>query len=298
MELVVLLGDDEAAVADERRRVLGESSGDAEEVDVSVDGGEALISAIRTPSMFTRRKISATSVEALSPQSLEDLALVAAGSSSLVVGTARKALSPKTRAALSKIGQIQRFDQPRGSKIAVAVSDAATAFGISLSHEGKLLCSEYPMSRVRAAFALLRDAGVGNPSVEDLQDALGSDRKDVPPWELTDAIVSGRLRSAVDVAQRVVPPVAVSVLTSHFAQVAMLLESGVSNSESAMDVLGLSQKFQADKLLAEARRSTIGSMYEILDLLGDVAVAVRSGSAQDALVVGVANIVSSLGTQS
>jgi len=212
--------------------------------------------------------------------------------STLVVATASKALSPKVRAGLVKVGEVTRFDLPRGAKLGAAIDELARDFVITLPQQGRQLCTEYPAPRVRAAFALLHQANISSPTLGELSGALGNDRSEAPPWALTDAITKGDHSLAFELSGRIVGPVAVSVLISHFSQVALLVENSVGDVESAMDILGLSQRFRAERLLGEARRSDLVTLYRVLARLGDASVEVRSGKGVSALGVAVGDVLS------
>jgi DNA polymerase III delta subunit len=296
MKLTVLLGDDEPGVAAERRRLLTAGGGEAEEIDVSSDGGVGLVAAVRTPSMFGSRVVSATGMEALSSESAQALAACAAESGAVVVAVAAKALPAKIRTQLVAIGEVRRIDQPRGAGVAKEVSRLSAEAGISLSAEGRALCGRYPIARVRGALGLLVEAGINSPSDLELGDALGGDLAETPPWKLTDAVMAGDLAMAVQLAEQVQPAVAVSVLTNQYRQLAVLVEQGTTDPDDAVELLGIKQRFVAEKLVRLARRMNQQQVYVALDALGELAMAVRSGVGGDALVLGVVELMSGQGS--
>lgn len=277
VDFYVLVGNDDQAISDERRRLLG-SAGSFEVVDVAQDRGGALVAAVRTPSFFGRRVVAAEHLEAVSADALEALASAAAGSDALVVARAG-VLSPKKRAALAKVADIRRVDLPTGAGAAKAVDAIARAAGVRLSAEARSLCVAHTLEAVRGAVAALADAGNTRPSVSEVGDALGELRAEAAPWELTDAVDADDPIRILDVCANVVPVVAAAYLGSYLARIGRLQEARAGSSAEAADMLGI-PKFSAEKCLRQAARRSHLAVVRAVDRCADLELEVRGGGVQ------------------
>ena len=118
--------------------------------------------------------------------------------------------------------------------------------------------------RARAINLLDTLAAVHGPGtrldVADIEPYLG-DSGDVPPWELTDAIDSGRIDVALDRLHRMIesgdrhPLQIMAALQTHYLRMLRLDGAEVAGEKQAAEVLGMKgSSFPAKKALAQSRK--------------------------------------------
>jgi len=290
MEFIVLTGDDQLAIGNSKREILFAFGGVHESLDIAVDEGSSLVSAVRTPSLFGPRAILAENIDKLSPEQVIELKLVAEGSDALVVGLAGGPLPAKLRALLGQIADIRRLDQPKGAAVAKEISRLAQELGIRLSGETIKLAATYSIGKVRSVLAMLAESQVESISLEALAAALGDERDSPPPWKLTDAVLSGDAGESLLLAGQILPVVGVSVLTSYFRQLCVIREDNVKDPERAMSILGVKHKFVAERTVRVAATFTVRSLGVALDILGQMALSARGDSKAVGFEVGVVQL--------
>lgn len=286
----MLTGDDQLAIGNSKREILFAFGGVHESLDIAVDEGSSLVSAVRTPSLFGPRAILAENIDKLSPEQVIELKLVAEGSDALVVGLAGGPLPAKLRALLGQIADIRRLDQPKGAAVAKEISRLAQELGIRLSGETIKLAATYSIGKVRSVLAMLAESQVESISLEALAAALGDERDSPPPWKLTDAVLSGDAGESLLLAGQILPVVGVSVLTSYFRQLCVIREDNVKDPERAMSILGVKHKFVAERTVRVAATFTVRSLGVALDILGQMALSARGDSKAVGFEVGVVQL--------
>lgn len=132
-------------------------------------------------------------------------------------------------------------------------------------------------SRVVALLSTL-EAVFGSDDVitaEQIEPFLG-ESGDVPPWELTDAIDSGRIDVALEKLQRMLgsggrhPLQIMSTLQTHYLRMLRLDGAPVAGEKQAAELLGMKgSTFPAKKALAQAKRLGSANIKKAIELLAE-----------------------------
>jgi DNA polymerase-3 subunit delta len=125
------------------------------------------------------------------------------------------------------------------------------------------------------------DAKLGVDEVEPFLGETG----DVPPWELTDAIDSGKIDVALDKLHRMVesggrhPLQVMASLQTHYLRMARLDGAPVAGEKQAAQLLGMKgSTFPAKKALTQAKRLGNGGVKRAIDLLAEADRGLRGES--------------------
>lgn len=106
----------------------------------------------------------------------------------------------------------------------------------------------------------------------------------VPPWDLTDALNSGDVTKAVDVARRMMagggrhPLQIMATLQNHYEAMLKLDGTGVRTESQAAELLGM-KPFPAKKILNASRRLGSGGIRRAIELLAKADVDLRGYTA-------------------
>ncbi len=117
----------------------------------------------------------------------------------------------------------------------------------------------------------------------DLEPFLG-EAGALAPWDLTDAIDSGRTASALEVLHRMLsageshPLVILALLHKHYRQMLRLDGSGVTTADQAAEVLGLKSAYPAKKALAQANRLGSSRVARAVQLLAEADLDLRGST--------------------
>jgi len=191
--------------------------------------------------------------------------------------------APRIPAALTKAiksagGEVQDTDAPGGRNLAGWVTEQLRAAGLAVD----------PAAREQIVDRLGEDAGALVGLVERLKPVFGDGQRigvddlapylgqagGVPPWELTDAIDSGRVPDALDKLQRMLragdrhPLAIMATLQSHYLRMLRLDGAGARNEKDAAAVLGLKgSTFPAKKALNQQRKLGSAALRRAVALL-------------------------------
>lgn len=307
----LIKGDDPVLVAQALSELLDEliGSGDrslmleevTEEAMLASDDDpdlSALVTAAQTPPFLTERRVvvgrhlgpftRAALVEPLvsylaNPSPETDLVLV--WEKPLVSGRKSGAAPKSLREAVAAAG---------GTTV-----DAAPAKGRRALLDQKLNQAAVmiePPARALIAENVGDDVGSVGPLIEVLVSTFGpgatvgvaevspflGQASDVPPWELTDAIDSGDIPTALAKLDRMMsgggrhPLQIMATLHSHYQRALALDGAAVSNDKAAADLLGMKgSTFPAKKALGLSRRLGSGRIFRCIDLLGQADLDLR-----------------------
>jgi len=145
------------------------------------------------------------------------------------------------------------------------------------------------VGRLPGFFEVMRSAfGMGAAiSEEDVRPYLG-EQGSVPPWELTDAIDSGRLQESMDVLQRMMGAGnrhALQVMASlhnHYEKMLRLDGMGIHDERDAASLLGIKgSAFPAKKALNQLSRLGASNLKQSISLLADADLDLRGRSGLD-----------------
>lgn len=282
MELSVLAGGDDQGVAARRAALLGAAGADAqavENIDVALDGGDALVLAATAPSMFGGiRVVAAENIQAITAANLAHLGAAAAGSDAVIVARAGATLAPKVRKALAALGSVVTLSAPRGKGVAMRVDELVAAAGVRPGPAGRRLLVEragHDLERVASVCRQLSLAGIAEPSAAQLDRLLGSSAAPGVPWALTDALEAGDLDKALELGRSLEPLAVIGYLVSRLAQVGRVVDAGLSDAAAVATALGLEHRFQAEGLLRLARRLGPAQVAAAWDVVAGADVAIK-----------------------
>ena len=220
--------------------------------------------------------------------------------SSTVVLVWEKSLEPSARSprippALTKGvtaagGEIVDTDAPSGRGLGPWVADQLAAADLTVD----------PRVRQQITDTLGEDAGALVGLIERLKGAYGPGARlgasdvepflgpagGVPPWELTDAIDSGNVPTAMDRLQRMMgagdrhPLAIMATLQSHYTRMLRLDGSGARGEKEAAQILGLKgSTFPAKKALAQGKKLGGPGVRRAVALIAEADVDLRGARA-------------------
>ncbi|MGF1596332.1 MAG: DNA polymerase III subunit delta [Acidimicrobiales bacterium] len=315
MTIVLIKGDDETLVAQAVRRAVNEFVGDGDrslmveevgEAHYLGDGGEVelgpLVNAAQSPpfltdrrvvvgrnlALFTRAEQVAPLVELVTdPLSTTDLVLVwERGSTSNRLGAVPKKLKDALQAA--GVEEVDAAPSGRGRK--GLLDERLSSAPVRLDQGAKRLVADRfgdEVGRVESLLETLRSTfGDGATlGADDVEPFLGA-AADVPPWELTDAIDSGDIVTALDKLHRMTQGgdrhalQILATLHGHYQRALGLDGAPVGDERSAAAHLGMTgSTFPARKALALSRRMGSERLAAVVALLAQADLDVRGASA-------------------
>lgn len=319
MTVHFLKGDDPTLVAQALSKVIDRLVGDGDKslmveeiLEANYEGesgGQSsiapLINCAQTPPFLTDRRIVvgralgiftkgddvALLVAYLSdPTDSTDLVLVwEKGSASQRLGALPKSLKD----ALKTVNADQIDAAPKGKGRRELLNRQMAEAAVHLDGSAKALIVDRlgeDVGRAEAVLAVLTStfgegAGV---SASDVEPFLG-EAADVPPWELTDAIDSGNIGTALEKLHRMMAGGGrhslqiLATLHGHYQRALALDGSGVSSERDAAALLGMKgSTFPAKKALTLSRSLNGAKLREVFGLLATADLGVRGKTAIDA----------------
>jgi DNA polymerase III subunit delta len=317
----LIKGDDPTLVSQALQATVNELLGDGDrslmveevlEEHYSADGDPAiapLVNAAHTPpfltekrivvgrhvGLFTRAEQVAPLVQWLAdPLDTTDLVLVwEKGANSTRLGAVPKSLKEAIKAA----GGVEIDAAPGGKARKMLLADRIADAPVRLDGSAKALLTQHlgdEVGRVQSILdALVSTFGEGAAlTAADVEPFVGQ-ASDVPPWELTDAIDSGDIATALDKLHRMMrsgdrhPLQILATLHGHYQRALALDGAPVANEQDAAQLLGIKgSTFPAKKALNLSRRLGSPGTRRAMLLLAEADLAVRGGSAipEDALM--------------
>jgi DNA polymerase III subunit delta len=175
------------------------------------------------------------------------------------------------------------------------VQAAAKATGVRLSGPAVDLIVAHLGENVAALDGVLRTLeatfGAGNVlGPEHVEPFLG-DAGGVPPWDLTDAIDSGRTGPAIELLRRMLgagerhPLQVMAILQGHYGKLATLDGRQLRSEADAAAALGIKPGFPARKAMEQARRLGGTSIRRAIDLLAAADLDLRGRRDLDSTLV-------------
>ena len=315
MTILVIKGDDETLVAQAVRTAVNELVGNGdrslmveettEDSYLNDDGTSdltALVNAVQTPPFLTEKRVvvgrhlaqftKADQVEPLisiigDPVETTDLVLVwEKGSTATRMGTMPKKLRDVLKSA--GIGIDDAAPSGRGRK-GLLDRRLATA-AVRLDRGAKELIADRlgdDIGRSDSILEILHSTfGEGAQlRADDVAPFLG-EASDVPPWDLTDAIDSGKIDVALDKLRRMVQGGGrhslqiMATLHSHYQRAFALDGAGVADERSAAEHLGLKgSTFPAKKALTLSRKLGTARLAQSISLMAKADLDLRGATA-------------------
>lgn len=315
MAILLIKGDDPTLVSQAVRKAVAEFVGDGDrslmveelgEANYVDDGGQAeltpLVNAAHTPPFLTDRRVVVgrnlglfTKGEQVGP--LVDLLADPLATTDLVLvwerasSSNRLAAVPKKLKEACKAAGVEEIDAaPSGKGRKGLLEERLASASVQLDREAKRLIMGQlgdEVGRADSVLDALHSAFGDNAKLSsaDVAPFLGP-ASDVPPWELTDAIDSGDIGTALDKLQRMTQGGsrhALQVLATlhiHYQRALALDGAPVSDDRSAAAHLGMTgSTFPAKKALGLARRMGSVRLADAVGLLARADLDVRGASA-------------------
>ena len=288
MGVFLLTGDDEALLADALNALVHELVGDGdrslmvEEVGLEAEVS-AVVDAAQTPPFLTdSRVVIARGVGRFTADDVKPLVAYLADPLEttklvLVGGGGRLAKSLTRR---GQVGRRQRCaPRARRARSATArqwVDEQVAAAGLRLDNGAVNALGAWlgeDAGRLRGVLATLASTyGEGTRiTAEDVAPFLGQ-AGSVPPWDLTDAIDAGDVRTALVVLQRMMdggdrhPLQLMAILHTHYTRLLRVDGAGARTEAAVGELLGL-KGFQAGKVLRQYERLRGTGVLRAFELL-------------------------------
>ena len=312
---MLIKGDDATLVSQAVQVALDEFVGDGDrslmveevtEVHFSSDDGPAeitpLVNAAHTPPFLTERRVvvgrnvglfsKADQVKPLvewfaDPLDTTDLILV------WEKGTGQQRLSPVPKSlkeALKSMGATEVDAAPKGKGRKMLLESKLAEAPVRFDASAKRLIADQLGDNVGRADAIIGVAvstfGEGAAvTAADVEPFLGQ-ASDVPPWELTDAIDSGDISTALSKMHRMTRGgdrhalQVMATLHGHYQKALALDGAGAADERTAADILGMKgSTFPAKKALTLSRKLGPAKTKRAIGLLAQADLDLRGGSA-------------------
>ena len=308
-------GDDEVLLRDAAHRVVEALTGDldpglaVEEVgrdrfappDSSQTTIEPLVDAAQTPPFLTDRRVVVGRDIELFTKAAQVAPLVAyladpLPTTSLVLVWSGGRIPKSLTEAVTTSGGVVVDTNP-GRKLAGWIDEQVAAAGLRLDRAATDRLADWlgddPQRLVGVLGTLAGSFGAGaRLGVDDLEPFLG-EGGGVPPWELTDALDRGDIRSALDKLHRMTEGGGrhalqiMATLQNHYGRMLVLDGAPVTGEKDAAQVLGLKgSTFPARKALTQSRKLGHDGVVRAIDLLAGADLDLRGGKAwPDGLVL-------------
>ena len=196
-----------------------------------------------------------------------------------------------TEAVTAAGGEVIGAGVPRGRDGASQwMDDQIAAAGLRLRAGAKRLLADHlgeGLSRLPAVLATLASTyGPDRPlEADDVAPFIG-EAGSVPPWELTDAVESGKIPDALDKLHRMLRAggrnemQVLASLHNHHARLLRLDGAGVADEKEAAELLGLKgSTFPARKALRQTRKMGSNKIARSIELLAQADLDLRGATA-------------------
>jgi len=301
-------GDDEVLLRDAAHRVIHALTGDldaglaVEEVgrerfappDASESTIIPLVDAAQTPPFLTdRRVVVGRDVELFTKAAqvapLVDYLADPLPTTSLVLVWSGGRIPKTLTDAVAASGGVV-VDTSPGRKLAGWIDDQVAASGLRLDRSATERLGQWlgddPQRLVGVLATLVGSFGEGaRLGVDDLEPFLG-EGGGVPPWELTDALDRGDIRTSLAKLHRMSAGGGrhalqiMATLQNHYGRMLMLDGAEVAGEKDAARVLGVKgSTFPARKALTQARKLGHDGVVRAVDLLAGADLDLRGGKA-------------------
>ncbi len=274
---------DELVGAGDRSMMVDDFEGEEYELRIVVD-------AAQTPPFLTdKRVVVARDVGRFTADELAPLLGyldAPLDTSDLVLAAGGGRVAKKLVDAVKAVGTVVNTSPPTRAKDRQGwVSDRVKEAGVRLdggamAQLGRWLGED--AGRLDAILDTLRATygGEAKLSFAEIQPFLG-EAGGVPPWDFTDAIDAGDTTKALTLLGRMIhaggrhPLQIMSILHTHYGNLAKLDGSGARTEQEAMGVTGIKSAFPAKKALQNYRRLGGGSVKRAIELLAQADLDLR-----------------------
>ena len=287
MGVFLLTGDDEALLADALNALVHELVGDAdrslmvEEVGLEAEVS-AVVDAAQTPPFLTdSRVVIARGVGRFTADDVKPLVAYLADpletTKLVLVGGGGRLAKSLNDAVKSAGGSVRASGAPTAKRDrAQWVDEQVAAAGLRLDNGAVNALGAWlgeDAGRLRGVLATLASTyGEGmRITAEDVAPFLGQ-AGSVPPWDLTDAIDAGDVRTALVVLQRMMdgddrhPLQLMAILHTHYTRLLRVDGAGARTEAAVGELLGL-KGFQAGKVVRQYERLRGAGVLRAFELL-------------------------------
>lgn len=276
MRLTILYGDD-IAVSQQRATLLAGRAHD--NVDLAGDGGEALLRAVRTPSLFGgTRVVTVENFDLIDVATARQLGGVGPSIDVDVVARSAKAPTAKTKKALQPLAHrlaITGLSVTKANRRQHAerrARELAAEYGVRLSPTTTSAVTRLYGDDIEAARGALWQLGVlgtSSPTPDDIERTAEA-RSGPEAWLVGDALADGDVARAVSLTFDASPPAVVASITRLLASAGRCAESAAVTPAAAAAVLG-GPEWMARRPAAVARRLTATTVAASWQVLGRAA---------------------------
>ena len=199
------------------------------------------------------------------------------------------ALPKDLNTAVANHGEVLDVRVGRGKQATAWLQDQVAASGARLDRGAQRALSDH-LAEDRGRLPSILETIVGafgdrEVSAADIEPYLG-EAGDVAPWELTDAIAEGDVRSALDKLHRMQgaggrhPLALLASLHGHYGRLLRLEGSNLRDEKAAAAALGMKgSTFPAKKALQQARRLGSARVARAIELLAQADLDLRGATA-------------------
>lgn len=195
-----------------------------------------------------------------------------------------------TKAVAAAGGEVHETDAPAGRNLPAWVAEQLKEAGLDVDAAARdrivSVLGEDAGSIVGLVERLKAAYGAGDRlRVDDVEPYLGQ-AGGVPPWELTDAIDSGRVPEALDKLHRMMgagdrhPLAIMATLQTHYGRMLRLDGAGARGDKDAATILGMKgSTFPAKKALTQSKRLGSAGIRRAVGLLAQADIDLRGARA-------------------
>jgi len=201
----------------------------------------------------TSHVIYVNHVEKLSEEAAKEIAN--AQTDTLIVGKSNATFTKKIERALGDTVTVTKHNAPKGKTLTTELKALAQDEQVVLSAAALKVLEDKcgnDLPRARSIFRQLSAAGFDNPSASQVEVLAGSAEAAPAPWDVTDALDSGRISDMLDIASQCEPVPTAMWVCDHVLMLLRVAEAGW-NAEQASQNLGI-HKFRASKLVPTAKK--------------------------------------------
>ncbi len=296
MATYLLTGDDESILRTALHDLVDELVGDGDR-SIMVDDFEGeeyelrvVVDAAQTPPFLTdKRVVVAREIGRFGADELTPLLAYLSDpleSSDVVLGGGGGRLAKKLTDAVKAVGTVVNTTPPTRAKDRQGwLSERAAAAGVRLDGAAAAQLGRWlgeDAGRLDAILAtLLATYGDGRTlSFGDIEPFVG-EAGGVPPWDFTDAIDAGDTTTALTMLGRMIhagerhPLQIMSILHTHYGNLAKLDGLDVGSEQEAMAITGIKSAYPAKKALQNYRRLGGASVKRAIELLAQADLDLR-----------------------
>jgi DNA polymerase III delta subunit len=282
MKCYVLTGDDSWAIRAERATILtrsGVAARSVERFDLATDGGDELVSAGATFSLFGGpRLLDAEPLEELTEVNARRLSQLDTDVTIVLRGVAAPTAALKRALAGADLVTCRT---PTGRGIAMRVDALAEANGVRLRPEVRQTLIDRggsDLPRVAGLLAQLALLGLTFPTEAQVDRLLGTAAAAGVPWALSDAVEVGDVAAALELAGALEPVAVVAYLANRTGQLGRIVDDELEDPDAIMGAFGLSHRFPAQKLAQLAARTGRGGVAASWDAVAAADRAVKTAA--------------------